>query len=262
MGEGGERSASSGPVDVCLELPGGTFRAQIAVPEGPLCLAELVPIARELCDRVVEFVQAGLGRAGQDAPRGPGGSGCGRSMVPLSPPETFRLLEELQSLPALRRDRTFAAFRIAADRLRHAAARSMAEGAGPGNTPGRDAPPPEAERWYAELELECPFLAEGPCGQGVHRPLACRCRWALSALARQAAAPVRFVQALCRLTAELSGTEPRAILLPLAPLWASAQPALARRTWPARTLLRRLADILADESRRSASVPARRADAA
>jgi len=251
-----QRARTEEILDVGLDLFGQPFHTHLAVPTGTMRLAEVVPIARRLCDRLVSFVLLGLREIGRDVPCQVGCSACCRYLVPLSPPEAFALLEEIQALPPARRARTLEAFRAARRKL-HEAALAPRQDSAP-RAGGPSAPLTKAERWYAHLELDCPFLAHNLCSAYSWRPLACRSYFAVSdarycgdlstGLGRRLRMPVSFVQALGDLTAELEGSEHLAVALPIAPLWAAGQPRRAARHWPARDVMGRLVRILHDQA--------------
>ena len=96
--------------------------------------------------------------------------------------------------------------------------------------------------WYADLKLSCPFLHNGLCGIYDRRPLACREHIVIgsaAACARQPGVaevvkmPVQMPNVLAQLAGEFEGTNPEAIMLPLALVWFEQNNRRAHRTWPA-----------------------------
>lgn len=241
-------------IDLALPVCGGTLRARLAAPAGPLGLAGIVPVARRLADEIVRLVARDAAGGGRSVPCRSGCSACCRYLVPISVPEALRLSEEIDTLPPKQRRAAFRNFTAAASRILRARPPEL-------NQPSRDADG-HAEglraisRWYRRLDLSCPFLAEGLCAAYPHRPIACRehlvtgpagqCADARPDAAAPLEMPLSVGEALCRLAAEVEGTPPESILLPLALQWRSIDPGRSRRAWPGAELARRFADILED----------------
>jgi hypothetical protein len=111
----------------------------------------------------------------------------------------------------------------------------------------------ELGRWYRSLNLVCPLLAEQCCAWYATRPIACRQYFVITSPrhcgtgsneSRRLAMPFSIVQALCRLASDLTGSEPTAVLLPLAPAWAIANPGWGQRTWPSEQVFGRFVEIV------------------
>ncbi|MGB2866608.1 MAG: hypothetical protein WBC05_24975 [Sedimentisphaerales bacterium] len=88
-----------------LDILGETLNFHIGIGKGRAKLADIVPLARTLCDRITEVV---VGRAcgeGSCIPCCKGCSACcSRCLVPLSIPEALRFKEEIDAAPAYRRE--------------------------------------------------------------------------------------------------------------------------------------------------------------
>jgi len=235
-----------------LELPVGParLRMKLRVPDGRWRLADVVPLARKLADALSAAALQDARRRGEQVSCRPGCCACCRYAAPLSPPEAFRLLEELRRLPPDRRGPLERGFQAAAARLAAAPAKADLLRNGRAHA----LPSPEAVgRWYRGLDLPCPLLSGGLCSLYAARPIACRMYFvttppalcaASGAGGRRLAMPVSIVTALCRLAAELEGRAAQAVLLPMAPAWARANAARSRRSWPAHDVARRFVRIL------------------
>jgi Fe-S-cluster containining protein len=173
--------------------------------------------------------------------------------VPLSPPEAFRISEEVTALPVRHRGRIVERYVRAAQTVLRAGPPRVADSLHP--QVGFDETLARVSRWYAGLELDCPFLVRRICAIYAARPLACRehvvthdpdrCADPQHApVEGQVAQPVSIAVALSALAGEVEGADPEAVMLPLAMMWAQEQRQRAERTYPAVELFRRLADIL------------------
>ncbi len=240
-----------GPETTELELSlfGEPFRARLALPAGDVGLADVVPMARSLADRIVRWTADRARRNGLTVRCRPGCSACCRYLVSLSAPEALRLLQEVQALPPERRRQTVRAFAAAARRLLRARPPEIPSAppalAGSGNSSALKA----ISEWYRGLQLDCPFLAGDLCGIYADRPIVCREQLVAAPAARLGRGPaggaevlqmpLSVAEALARLAADLEQTPPESVMLPVALLWAEASAERARRTWPAAELLER-----------------------
>ena len=230
-----------------------------AVANQPARLSQLVPLARSISDSVVHAACDSSRRTGQNVSCRKGCSSCCHYLVPVSGPEAFALVEDIQSLDAGTRDRMVGSFVRAAQRVLQAAQPRLEPGDG-------ETPAGLLGQWYARLGQPCPLLqgaVEGQtCSLYSRRPLACREHMVTSAPEhcsgfQPGAGRIRrpgasMVQALGQLAAELENTDVEAILLTLAPAWALSNLDRAQRTWPAPYLVRRLLAIAREQAQASA----------
>jgi len=231
------------------------LRAVLADPEARL--SDLVPLARAAATGVALSVLRQLARHDVAVPCGKGRAACCRYLIPLAPPEAFRLVDELRQLPLPRQARLAKAFAAAERRLRSVSPPSLDPAPGPhGEADAGEMA--RIGRWYDALDLDCPLLEHELFSCYEWRPVSCRsyivnssadyCRPPLTALGTRVGMPVSLTRALCELTARLEGGVVQAVLLPAAPTWAARNWHRARRTWPAREMVELLADILRDQA--------------
>jgi Fe-S-cluster containining protein len=147
-----------------LRLPNSTLKLTVAIPDRPAGLADLVPLARKLTNRITRRVVQDSASCGQCVSCRKGCSACCHYLVPLSVPEMLRLGQEISALPETFRGPLLARFDKA--RLKLQAARSLGEQS--------SADPESLSQWYAGLNLPCPFLVDNACGIYDLRPLSCR----------------------------------------------------------------------------------------
>ncbi|MCY2925560.1 MAG: YkgJ family cysteine cluster protein [Planctomycetota bacterium] len=224
--------------DCCLRLP-------LPAVDSRVTLSQLVAPARAICDQLVDHLRRQAGRHNRPISCRKGCSACCRYLVPLSVPEALLLPTET---PALTRPRAQGAFLAAARNLLRAGSPPALEGLEPHQAQQA------ISDWYVHANVTCPFLANSCCQVYPHRPLACREHLALSnpdscspnALdpALLVACRISVTTALSDLAAELEGTGPEAVMLPLARLWWHENRRRNQTRYPAQLAIRRLGQLL------------------
>ncbi len=229
-----EVRSSPGPlaVEVRLEIHGGPVCARAEVPDVPTRLADVVPPAQALAEKIIECVSDSTA---ESITCRKGCTTCCRYLVPLSVPEALAILDEIDRAaqsqgPGLRRR-----FLYAANKLTSSAA------VGRGHLSGCD--PKNLSRWYQSLAVDCPFLRGEICAIYPTRPIACRehlttdpvelCRDPQSGRGRTITMPFSVSQALAELAARMEQGPLEAVMLPLVLPWAEANRSRGQRTWPA-----------------------------
>ena len=160
-------------IDIESDSLGSLAGLQIVVTDVPAGLCDLVPLARTLGSRISADAINHARSSGDNVPCGKGCQACCSYLVPLSVPEALRMGQEIGSLwegadPNIARALTAAAGKILAAWPESPFAQSVAGDSG-------EAFDIEAVgRWYASLDLPCPFLSQGACTIYDKRPLACR----------------------------------------------------------------------------------------
>ncbi len=165
-------SAPTGEIDAELSIKGQFLRVRVNVPDEPIGLAEIVPLARQLTDEVVRRTVASIGRDGQSISCRKGCPACCNYLVPLSLPELFRLTAELPAMLARLGPSVASRFQTAIERIM---ASDSPDIPSPSMEPdGAETLAAEAAgRWYAHLHLECPLLVGDACAIYSRRPIVC-----------------------------------------------------------------------------------------
>jgi Fe-S-cluster containining protein len=234
-----------------LVIAGKTVPFHINVADKQATLADIVPPARRLSEKLTNLFLDRLRKNGQPAPCRKGCAACCSYLIPLSIPEVFCLREELLSMPAddsreILRACLDTAEKILNSRSQKSYLESVSEN-GQFQTN-------QMSKWYAGLKLACPFLSDGLCMLYEQRPLACRehlvtgssffCQPDHGGEPTVAAMPISVLEAVGRLTAELEGLDIEAVMLPLAFPWAQNNLPRMEHTWPAVTMVKRFVEIL------------------
>ena len=251
--EAPNRSAYTASIPLGLTTDRG--EAKVLVRDVPARLSDVAPVAQALASNLSSDACSRQEAGGDSVTCGKGCGACCKYLVPLSVPEAFRLAEDIEAMEEPRRDRVWAAFDTAAERIVRAEGPPLASD-GSRNAP--DAPDAchAAGQWYSRLDLPCPLLAENVCSFYAARPVACRehlvtsapkdCRGFQPGRGRAVDVPVSLVEALGRLAARMEAQPLEAVVLPVALHWAKLHISRHQRTWPARELFSRFAEIVTD----------------
>jgi Fe-S-cluster containining protein len=266
--EGGSDSGASGTsnnvkkvIGLELDILGETLSFRIGVCKERARLADIVPPARALCDRITEIV---LRRISSDRGNIPCGKGCSacckRCLVPLSVPEALRFKEEIIAEPSDRRESIWKACLQATQLiLRHRPPEPLIYQID-ASSPMESVDMSRISNWYTSLNLACPFLFNSVCSIYERRPLACRehfikgssmaCR-GQGGLAEVVEMPVQLPNVLGQLASELEGTSLEAVILPLVPFWYEENSERDERSWPAVMMVKRFVEIIESMARRN-----------
>jgi len=242
------RSQSDGRlVKLKLIVYGEPVHLAIHVTNEEAGLADIVPLARAVSDKITAKVNEILRRSGATIPCSKGCSACCDYLVPLAVPEALRLRREVSAMPAARRQRIETECLGTARRIleKHPPESfgELAEGASSEDDCELLS---IASKWYTALGLHCPFLCEGACTIYEERSMACREYFVQTASQacgggegepERVNLPVRMSEVLGRLASELEGTGVEGLILPLSLIWADDNSERAERTWPAGTIV-------------------------
>jgi Fe-S-cluster containining protein len=220
-----------------LETP-QPLEFHIAAGNDTAGLSDLVPVARTIADMICQSVCAQADASGEKVPCQMGCSVCCTYLVPLSTAESMRFAQDILALPSPRRAEVTASLLKAAKAI-------IAAGKVPTDTPQNLC------HWYSSLGIECPLLKKGLCSIYASRPIACREHLVTGSPCNLGdnktnlmGIPVSVTQALAAVGADLEGTEPEAIMLPLVFPWYKSNTPRVLRSWPAPLLAEGLAAAL------------------
>jgi len=239
-------------IDIKPEPLARLIGAQVMVVDAPAGLCDLVPLARELSERIVgETIKRSVD-SGEEVPCRKGCAACCSYLVPLSTPEALCMGREIGPLAASPDPDNVQALIAAADRILTGWSKSPLFQTGPGAVCDIEA----VGLWYASLKLPCPFLDHGTCSIYDRRPLACRehavvgsashCRQYDPTVGNRLEIPAKVLDALAQVAADLEQTEVQSVIMPLAPFWFEENRDRALRTWPGVELVSRFLECLSD----------------
>jgi len=227
-----------------LPTPHGAIRGTLPLPDRPVRLSEIVPVAVGIGGQVVAQALRRAADDGRPTTCGPACGACCRQLVPVSAPEAFAVSAALGALTPDHHTRVNARLSATAEALAahpDLLSRLMTPAAD-------DATAAATAHDYFALQLPCPFLEEESCSFHRFRPSICRehnvsspptlCGDPFANPVKPIAIPVRLSEILARAHAHLYAL-PAPLLLPLslAPTWVADHPDLDRLAWPADRLL-------------------------
>jgi Fe-S-cluster containining protein len=247
---------------VNVKLDGGdwemNFRVQVS--DGPVRIADMLPIARSISDAVVGASSQMVESAGEKISCTKGCGACCRYLVAISQAEARSLHQLVEALPEPRRTVVRERFSAAKERLQAAGLIERLQ-----HTEELDDAQYEALCGaYAAQAVVCPFLEDGSCSIYAERPVTCReylvmshpehCAESHARNVRRVRLPMHTSSAFMRLHGASSGSllEPWVPLI-LAPEWAETHPDEIPPQ-PAIELFRELLELIADTRGRTAGL--------
>ncbi|GMV50941.1 MAG: YkgJ family cysteine cluster protein [Nitrospira sp.] len=238
--------------EISLQTPSGEVTTAVAVPTSFVPVASILPLLRGLDEESQRLEQQRLVEGGQAISCRKGCAACCRMLVPVSAPEAFALAEAFERLDLPERTRLQARLDLAAQRLAQAGLLKQLSSLADSQEPLNDEAIEPLNRSYYALRMPCPFLKNEACSIYEHRPAACRelavtspataCQDMTSPQVASVPVAVRMSTALSLLWAELTGTIPRLIPLPLAIDWAKRHEAERARRWAGTELFEKALD--------------------
>lgn len=241
-----------------------TIHFQIDVGQSQAKLADIVPLARTICFNIIEVVLKTVRDKGDRIPCLKGCSACcNRYLVPLSAPEAFRLKEDVEKMPVLRRE-TIWKNCLDASRyiLAHKPPKKFINQSAQSSS-NNSSHLNLISNWYSNLKLPCPFLYQDACSIYELRPLVCREHYIIGSAngcseghssAKLIEMPIQVPNALSQLAGELEETNDEAVILPLALVWSQNNKKRAARTWPYAMMVRRFVEILKEMANKNSAV--------
>ena len=215
-------------------------------------LADIVPAARVICGKITDILTEKMNHDGIYIPCHKGCYACCNYLVSLSAPEIFRFKQEIFPKSKYSPDTMLRTYLLSARQLiKHRPPEQLTNRLSPNASNALDDFNP-LSRWYASLNLTCPFLYSRQCSIYHQRPLVCRehfvtgaaqgCR-KNSSKAQAVELPIRMGNILCRLTKELCDVDDT-VMMPLALAWYEENKQLDERTWPAEIIAKLFVEII------------------
>ena len=261
LDEGAPPAGGCTVLDCRLSCLGAELALRVQVPDARASLADVVPLARSICDLLTGLVERDAAARGLTISCRKGcGDCCTNYLVPMTAPEAFRLLDDLGALGDGERRRLEAAFTAAAGRLEASGLCEVYRGMDPADADSPRRQRDLAGKWWSANRFPCPLLRDAACSHYPLRPMPCReflvtsppdnCRNNSETRLHR---PFAMHSLLSRWAAELEGTRGVLVLLPNFLAWVQGKSARRQRTWRAPLIVRRFLDILAEAARRGAA---------
>ena len=223
--EGPRVPSRVGFVRLGIDLPvfDETLRIAADVPDQRLRMSDMVPLAYQICDRIVAASVRHSEAVGKPVSCRKGCTACCEQPVLISVPEAFRLITDIASLASDQKLCVKTALAAAEKRMAAPGAHANA----------------------------CPLVAEQVCSIYAFRPCVCRTFLATSPPelcdtheTQVMSVPIAVSLALRRWAAELEDDRSVPVLLSAILNWSGENHGRGQRTWPGPQMVRQLFDIL------------------
>jgi Fe-S-cluster containining protein len=232
-------------VQVRIRVDGQAVQVQGSLPAPKARMDHLLPMMRELDDRVIDIAVAGARNRNEHVSCSKGCSACCRAQpVPVTPPEAYALLLLVERLPEPRQSHVRAVFAHNVATLRQ---RGLAHIYLDTERTQDAAKATATARAYFALGLVCPFLESDACGIYDERPFVCRqylvtsqtalCSDPFNAPVRPIRMSLRPASAMLEVVAANSAAPPLTVPLALALEYAQLHRETLAATYPAKSLL-------------------------
>ena len=238
--------------EISLQTPSGEITTAVGVPTSFIPITAILPLMRSLGEEAQAMEQRRLLEAGQTVSCRKGCAACCRMLVPISPAEAFALANRIDRSDGSERIRLLAELDSANQRLAQDGLLKKLVELSESTEPVTDEAIEPLNRAYYALRMPCPFLDNEVCSIYEDRPAACRelavtspathCQDMTNPEIRPVPVAVRISTALSLLWAELTGTAPRLIPLPLAIDWAARHQAEQVKKWAGTELFQKALD--------------------
>lgn len=238
-----------------LTLFGQPLQLKLDVPDVRIRLADIIPVARDICDQVVAISAGHAESQGKTVSCTKGCSACCGVYLPaMSEPEAFRLVEDIQQLSQAHRDRILRGFLEIGQALEQSGLKEMIQARYDGHV-RTDESAELVKKWWSRAHRSCPVLQSGACSMYSVRPMVCREFLAVSdpalcesADAEQVWIPVEMYVVLGKLAGELeqTGPNPKLIVFPDLLRWTAGKETRRQRTWRAPMMAEKFLAILAE----------------
>ncbi|MFP4053244.1 MAG: YkgJ family cysteine cluster protein [Phycisphaerae bacterium] len=230
---------------------------RVRVADVPARLADMVPLARHLAERILASAVTQLRQRGLTLSCRKGCDACCHYLVPISPPEAFHLWEDLLALQGQHRRRIAESFEKAARNVLSARFTARAD--------DQTELLREVAQWYTSLDQPCPLLNQHGCELHSERPVVCReynvvsnpalCDGHNPGVATRLELPVSLAECLMELTARVEGREPEGVILSTLLAWLPENLQRHHRTYPAIELAETMLEIVRLRCRTDLDLP-------
>ena len=238
--------------EISLQTPSGEISTAVGVPAGFVPITAILPLMRSLGGEAQVLEQRRLLEAGQRISCEKGCAACCRMLVPISVPEAFALTNAIDQLDQNERNRLLSKLDQAQQQLARAGILKQLSSLADSSEPLNDEAIEPLNRAYYALRMPCPFLDNETCSIYADRPAACRelavtspateCQEMTKQTVQPVPVAVRLSTALSLLWADLTGTAPRLIPLPLAVDWARRHKEEQTNQWAGTELFEKAMD--------------------
>lgn len=248
-----------GRVTLHADLPvfAKTLHLSVDLPDRRAALSDLVPLAFEICDKIVSAAVSHAASQGKTLSCHKGCDACCSCLPGMSEPEALRLLEDIQRLPQVPRNRILQGFAEMGQMLEDSGLHEIIQT----RYGGKVGTAEDAEiirQWWSRVHRSCPILQDNACSMYSSRPTVCREFLAVSdpnlcssGQAETVKLPLNMYHILGKLPQALKkidDSSAKIILFPSLLRWYAANRSRAQRTWRAPVMVERFLSILCESA--------------
>jgi Fe-S-cluster containining protein len=206
-----------------LELFGVRLDLCVVCKSEKIVLEDLVHPARQLCDIIIRETLEHQRLCGQPVRCSAGCMACCKYAITVSQAEALAINSMISNLPRQARQALLRNMTLAGRKILGTCRSTTGVPSDSSNSLA------ELSRWYARINLTCPYIENKLCSHYADRPLVCREFMVTSPPAQCVPSikneriivdlPIRMSEVLMEVGARLTGTTPQAMFLPLVPAW-------------------------------------------
>ncbi len=248
-------SSSRETFQLSIHTTAGDLNSSVSVPSTLIPIADIIPLMRSLGGQAHKLAIDRVSPTDATVSCHKGCAACCRMMIPVAPPEAFRLLDVIEKLPSDKQEAVRNRFQDVQLTLRKAGLEPEMQRLAYSEEQVTDEELEPLNRAYYSLRMPCPFLEDEVCSIYEERPSACRellvtsppelCQNMTSNPIRPIPPPLRIGSVLSKLWADLFQGPVRLIPLPFALDWAMSRRSWSTKTWTGPELLNRALDAAA-----------------
>ena len=245
-------------IDFSIDGFSSLLNFSVEVPDEEWALADIVPLAGEISEKMIEESLASLNEQGCQISCRKGCSTCCNYFIPVSIPEIFYLNRQIAGKSTGEQRDVIAKCLSSATRMMNDDSPDFCDS----DPDSRDALE-KVSQWYERLDMACPFLENHSCSIYEDRPFSCREHFMtgssqICSSPDGAAEPVEMSlnisNALAVLTSQLEGSEVEGVALPLFYVWCHDSEGRGLMRWPAKEMIQRFVDIVREMAAENALV--------
>lgn len=234
-----------------IRIFGTPVQIDIDVTDRRARLVDIIPLARQICNRLMSVCEAATASKGETICCKKGCDACcDRFVVGMSEPEAFCLIEDIKRQDESIRNRILGILMEMGKLSEHTGLTKIFASMEPTTTLRQRLE--MLSSWWTEVHCCCPMLQNHQCSLYAYRPMVCReflavgdCNLCSSWKQQNVEIPVPMYDVLMQLTSDLEGESPNLIIMPTLLQWYSHNIGSADvRTWRAPAMAETFLEVL------------------
>jgi Fe-S-cluster containining protein len=233
-----------------------TATITLDVPDARVGLADIMPAAWAISEHLTERAVARVHARGETIPCRKGCKACCRSFfVACSPPEVFRMLDDIRALRPPETQRHLLALTASADLYAKSGVVQAAAAMDISHDQRAATHANLVAAYWRKTSFDCPLLRDDACSLYASRPATCReflvtspPELCVTYEQIRVTLPFSMVMALAIWAGQVEQLPPRLVPLPNILVWSANKTTRATRTWRAPAIAQTFLDVLTDRA--------------